>query len=164
MSEIALNEVISAIEGGQSVRQFCRERHVSAPWIYRRLKAAGYVLERRHLWSSTLEMGSDPGVLGYVAGIIDGEGSILRTNTGHWQVKVGMTDEPVMRWLHALGGTLAYQSREREVNRRPVWTWQVSRRRDVVVLLQALMPYLIVKQEKAELALAWGLSDERGTH
>ncbi len=114
---------------------------------YKAGHAAGYA------WSPTLRLPQSPERLGYLAGIIDGEGSILRSGEGRWSVKVTMTDEPIMEWMGSLGGRLSgpYQPRG---NRKPTWTWTVARRRDVVSLLTAVRPLLFVKAARADEAAA----------
>lgn len=42
-------------------------------------------------------MPTDAATLGYLAGLLDGEGTIVSINKGkHWTVVIGMTDEPVI--------------------------------------------------------------------
>lgn len=82
----------------------------------------------------------------YVAGLIDGEGCITRNNKC-WRVQIAMTHEGVIRWLGTFGGTV----RERKVsgNRQPCWRWLVMRQRDVLLLLEVVIPYLRVKKQSA---------------
>lgn len=103
-------------------------------------------------WASTLLLPEEPALVGYIAGIIDGEGSIIRSKKGHWSVKVTMTDFDLIRWLGSLGGKV--NTGNTKPPRQPTLTWHVSRRRDVVLLLNALLPYLRVKKGRAEEALA----------
>lgn len=123
-------------------------------------KSALYRLFRRRFdykpsgssgWSRTLYLPDDPGVLGYIAGIIDGEGCILHRSDGLFQVKVGMTDETVIRWLEEFGGKVVIN--RKLPNRKLSWTWHVSRKKDVAALLTAILPYMIVKKEKAKLTI-----------
>lgn len=112
---------------------------------------------RRPVWGSTVTSpaGTDAA---YMAGIIDGEGSIIKANRSknypNWIIKVSMTDRPLIEWLHSFGGT---------VNPRPSknprwqdqWCWQMSRQIDVQLILTAVLPYLRIKRGKAVEALAF---------
>lgn len=102
-----------------------------------------------YMWQATLAVPDDVAVRAYIAGLVDGDGSIARRRDGYWAVLVGMTDEPVIDWLAAFGGrkSLPYSP---SGNRQTVWQWGVNRRRDVVHLLDAIRPYLIVKARRAD--------------
>lgn len=97
----------------------------------------------------------------YIAGIIDGEGTIGWQNH-HTKytpkkrytyrlpyISISNTNEELMRWLHArLKGSLC-----RALHKNPKWApcWGLHLRGNLQVkkLLIVLLPYLIVKKEKA---------------
>jgi hypothetical protein len=93
--------------------------------------------------------------LAYIAAIVDGEGSILHLSPGRqspfWVVKVGMTDRPVIEWLHKFGGTFNVTPSKR--GHKTIYGWNVSRQLDVQALLTAVLPYLKVKRARAREAL-----------
>jgi hypothetical protein len=93
---------------------------------------------------------SDLAVLGYVAGLIDGEGCITLDNNC-WRVQIAMTDQPVIEWLGNFGGTV----RERKVkgNRKRCWRWLVMRQSEVLDLLSAVLPFMRVKRNQAQAAI-----------
>ena len=82
----------------------------------------------------------------YIAGLIDGEGSIIRTKKGGLNFSVGMTNEEVIRFLtdHVGGSMRAVRLLP---NRKQVWTWKMSKRRACEALLARIRPYLIVKRD-----------------
>ncbi len=89
----------------------------------------------------------------YIAGILDGEGCITRwRGTKGWGVQVGMTDKPVIAWLAEMGGT--FTVRPGGDRRKEQYVWRVLSQRDVIALLQAVLPYLRVKHERAQECLA----------
>src|SRR5436190_2966266 len=91
-----LSAALQRVEAGTPVRQIASEANVNQATLGKLLKRRfGYVPTpyRR----PTLTIPEDVATRAYIAGIIDGEGSIPFLNK-HWCVKVGMTDEPVMRW------------------------------------------------------------------
>lgn len=96
-------------------------------------------------------MPSDVATLAYIAGLFDGEGSIMFLNN-HWCAKVGMTDEPVIRWLATFGGL--FSAEQRQPPRKQPFYWSVHRRLDLIHLLTVLLPYLRVKHDLANRVLA----------
>lgn len=144
-----LDPIIDRLAKGETIRAICADLGIEHSSIYRRLKKKGLVLPKQG-WSSTLHLPNDPFVLGYIAGIIDGEGCISHTTKGYWHVRVAMTDEPVIRWLAQFGGNVQFEDRSHLLNRKNCWTWNVSRHRDVTTLLTAISPILIVKKERAQ--------------
>lgn len=102
--------------------------------------------------------------IGYIAGMIDGEGSILVYQ--RWvTVTVANTDRPLMDWLAARGGRIAVRHKPGNGNhRRQVYSWDVSKKLDVLNLLQQVLPYLIVKRDKAEQAIAFLENLPKGQH
>lgn len=95
----------------------------------------------------------------YLAGIIDGEGSIgahFHKSSGAWmtQLVVTNTNHALMDWLAErwLGNVI--RCRPGTGGTKPTYFWQVTNRRVVPVLEDAL-PYLVLKREHAELALEW---------
>jgi len=102
--------------------------------------------------------------LGYVAGIVDGEGCIsimrrvARRSYGTYHdftvhVTVGTTTfelcERLMQWV----GGKTYYPHEIRGNRKPQAYWVITRRGEVRDFLLALQPYLLIKKEQAKLAL-----------
>lgn len=97
----------------------------------------------------------------YLAGIIDGEGTILvypRPPSSRLSVRVVVvnTDEPLMDWLETLGGNRNWKT-TRPTNYsdhpKPCWSWVVNGMNAVAILKQVL-PYMIIKKAKAEYAIS----------
>jgi hypothetical protein len=105
-------------------------------------------------------------VLAYVAGLFDGEGSIVigvskpkkdRKNPSYWlQVGITNTDKELIDWLHArFGGHISDNShcpsRKRQ---RPCWAWRIigNQARE---FLTEIIPYLRTKKQQAEIAIAF---------
>ncbi|HEX9341199.1 MAG TPA: SANT/Myb-like DNA-binding domain-containing protein [Thermoplasmata archaeon] len=95
---------------------------------------------------------SNPLDIGYVAGIVDGEGSILGPR--NVAVRVNMATKEVIDHLWNLcGGTVTgpYEKRSgRSEICKPQYHWTISSAENVYQLLKVLLPYLIVKRVKAE--------------
>jgi len=115
-------------------------------------------LERLH--SGTLNLPTEPTALAYIAGIVDGEGNIFsRSRPGRrLQVVVDVTntDKSLIDWLTGFGGRFHRNICRNSTNhfgKKEVYRWIVSRRRDVTLLLKAILPYLIIKREDANKTL-----------
>lgn len=101
--------------------------------------------------------------IGYLAGLLDGEGSILiaRQKQGSRlyysvQLKVFNTHRGVMDWVQSRCGGAVYERVQggvnRQQNRRAMFTWHLYGRH-AAPLLRALRPLLIVKARQADVAL-----------
>lgn len=98
--------------------------------------------------------------LAYLAGIIDGEGSFSlkrrRDQSGMWpsQLCVGNTDMRLMDWLKShFGGNFSIETRPNPKH-KPVGRWTASAK-DIAPIVQAVLPYLVIKKSQAELILAY---------
>ena len=99
--------------------------------------------------------------LGYLGGIIDGEGSIIiekqairrreRVHNYRLRVEVSGTDKRLMDWLEENFGGKAYMY-EAKGNRRRSYSWR-NRANDAYKLLKIVKPYLVFKTEQADLGI-----------
>jgi hypothetical protein len=103
-----------------------------------------------------LVLPTDPGEIGYLAGLLDGEGTLtVRRNGagGKWkthEVVIFNNDFRLMDWLAGMGGTIyRRENRATSLGRATQFAWQVRRQADVIVLLETLLPYLKIKRAKA---------------
>ena len=97
----------------------------------------------------------------YVAGLIDGEGSIFICKQKRWKngsfgyqlrVMVGMTDKKTIDFLkNKLGGGI-HCVKGRKVNHSDCYLWGIYAK-NASNLLKTLKPYLITKKEEAEIAI-----------
>jgi hypothetical protein len=94
----------------------------------------------------------------YLAGIIDGEGC-LSIGAGRRQkwgvvnynsiVSVANTDIRLIKWLHQNFGGNFFDGKQQRPNNKKHYIWRLLKRKDIEVLLLAVLPYLIVKREQA---------------
>lgn len=106
-------------------------------------------------------------LLGYLAGIIDGEGTIRiqriksgksfvaskRRNPWYYaQVSIGMTDIRPLVLLREFTGKGEIRN-ERVPSRKLIYRWVLGGRFDIIKFLNTLLPYLIVKRQQAEIVL-----------
>lgn len=103
--------------------------------------------------------------LAYLAGIIDGEGSIYignfswnpKTQTPYYQtnMEVTNTDEGLILYLiHTFGGSYSkYTAKQTPKNsRKPVFRWIASGKR-LTHLCELILPYLVIKHKQAKIML-----------
>lgn len=99
--------------------------------------------------------------LAYMAGIVDGEGCItIHSTRGYFglEIYVVNTYKPLLDWVESLFGGATYLHK---VKTSPRWDWQI-RGKDAQDLLITLLPYLIVKRNQAELAIAFPILPRSG--
>lgn len=88
----------------------------------------------------------------YVAGIIDGEGSIFcRRRNPH--VSVANTDQALMLELARFGGYMHARDPRKGLGTKPSWEWVICGG-TAAALLRICEPHLLVKRDKALAALA----------
>ena len=89
--------------------------------------------------------------MAYIAGMIDTDGHISKANS-HWMVGLTNIHKPTLMTLqNTFGGSL--WGRQRPTNRVPCFDFAVHGTHIVERLLLAILPYLIVKRDKALQAL-----------
>tara|TARA_R110000803_G_scaffold9259_1_gene29363 strand:- start:40 stop:459 length:420 start_codon:yes stop_codon:yes gene_type:complete len=97
---------------------------------------------------------------GYIAGLFDGEGSVdfakrkeKRGNVQSILMRIEMTDEDVLRWVHETLGVGTVRKRNRSPSRKAHWkdAWVYSIRfRDALHVCKILWPHVKVKLHKIE--------------
>lgn len=86
----------------------------------------------------------NPLEIGWVAGIIEGEGNFHAPgNRNPMQIRVGMTDRDIIERLLKVTGVGTITIRETVVvNHKTVYTWVVSPYNDVIHLLASIVPLM----------------------
>ena len=97
----------------------------------------------------------------YVAGIIDGEGSISMFRISSkdkpryaMRVVVGITDPWLPQFLKMRFGGSVWLAKRNNPKHKDCWFWQLSAKKAAPFLL-SIVPYLCLKRPQAELALQW---------
>lgn len=94
----------------------------------------------------------------YFAGFFDGEGFIsFKKNNGYDSVTIGVgnTDKKLLDIMQKRYGGSVYVlgGSSRPEHHAPMWQWQLNRKESIEKFLLKLLPYLIVKRDKAKVAL-----------
>ena len=112
----------------------------------------------KHLQTS--KSSSEATQIAYIAGLFDGEGSVDYAR--RWEKKknrprkylmrrisceIGMTDYPVLHWLHQTLGYGRLNPRKSPEGYKPQWRWRCTFR-DSYKFAQQMLPHAIVKYKK----------------
>jgi LAGLIDADG-like domain len=94
----------------------------------------------------------------YLAGIIDGEGSLVLRNNGTHRfgraLQIGNTSLPLLEWIQSrFGGTVSFEKRPNPKH-KPIYRWFAAAD-DIDAILEAVLPFLLVKTQQAHLLLAY---------
>lgn len=147
--------VVEAYENGEAPASIGKRLGLGSSTVRRILWAVGQSPRRdgKYLLAQTITIPTDPAVLGYIAGLFDGEGHLrwrLRTNSASFNIY--NTNVEVITWLHTtLGGQVRWATRGQH---KSLGTWRIHRNRDIAPLLDAIMPYLIIKRGVAQMVVA----------
>jgi hypothetical protein len=154
LSQEQSDELLSRVKNGEGMYALAREFDRYPSNLYKLLERRyGYVFPGKHsYWRPVLTLPTDAAQLGYLAGLIDGEGSLKRRSDGLWNISVGMTDETVIRWLESFGKCTFFIN-DPAPPRKRFYSWKINRRHDVLAFLKAIEPYMIVKRVVAQEAI-----------
>ncbi|MDQ3964000.1 MAG: hypothetical protein M3277_08845 [Actinomycetota bacterium] len=142
---------------GETISDIARELGVAARTLHSHVNQLnGQPLGR--FKKASVRLPTQRTKLAYLAAIIDGEGCISRGDVQHrqWQVTITNTSPELKRWLRPLGGRFYWMPRQARPDgtlRRPIWVWKVVAARDVLAVLRAVLPFLVIKRAKAELVI-----------
>lgn len=97
----------------------------------------------------------------YLAGIVDGEGSIViykGSAAGSFtsEVVIPNTSLNLMKWLtDNFGGrySVLYPKNSHGYNRKPLYRWRVSGKKNRENLILGILPYMVIKRKQAEVML-----------
>jgi hypothetical protein len=109
-----------------------------------------------------------PTEIAYLAGIIDGEGCFAMhrrrgTHIFGTQLQIGNTDVRMLHWVREhFGGSVKFEKRSQS-HHKPMWRW-ASATSELESITRAVLPFLIVKREQAELFLAYRATVSVASH
>jgi len=160
-------EIAKAYLSGLTLQDLAGQLHVGIKAIRNALIRQS--VKFRHLGTKGLElkMPENPRELGYIAGLLDGEGHItwnIRKRHGKIDkqphIGISNTNPEVLRYLESIGGKVSWRSEKigtfMGVTKKlcAFGTWQIDGTLNIIVFLKAVLPSLIIKREKAEEMLA----------
>lgn len=94
--------------------------------------------------------------LGYIAGLIDAEGSIFISKHMfggkayfYPRISVSNTNLQILHFLEQIGGKARIQPMDSKFGSKQVWVWALQQQHAILSLLENISPYLIVKRGNA---------------
>lgn len=107
----------------------------------------------------------------YFAGLFDGEGCIrivwhnMKRRKTRWQMNLAIsnTHRDVLLWVQGTFGGGVYSEERKVPNQRRRFQWYSNHSSMQYRLLEGMLPYLIIKKEQAEIALAF-LQTTKNSH
>lgn len=106
----------------------------------------------------TLSYDLDPVKIGYTAGILDGEGCVHLGPAGgdyRLQIILASIHRPALEQLQSWWGGNIYETanHKRKEGWQFCWQWHVSSRDGQLQMLEAVLPYLVIKRRASEIAV-----------
>lgn len=158
----AMKRVIDRYMQGESMDHIADMENVTRLTIQKWIKRAGVPprpLYHRANRSIPIRGCKNIGVLGYAAGMIDGEGSLYCQSTiknrRHYVIRVYNTDRRCLDFLQkSFGGWVFWRHRGHQ-HWKNEYSWLVSNLVDVSRLLEQIVPFLVIKRSRANEALEY---------
>lgn len=146
--------LVEMYESGMTQPEIVRATGISRGTVLRRLHEANVDLRTKNLRPQTVRIPDDPAKIGYLAGLLDGEGNLqLRVRDGcsiGGKLAIYSTTPGVIEWLiENVGGHARWDHAREKHGWKPIGIWELYRAVDVALLLTALEPLLIVKRDAA---------------
>lgn len=87
----------------------------------------------------------------YIAGFVDGEGSIIKNGENDYRIAIPQTHEGVLRAIQDFTGMgNICQVAKRKAHWKESWVYCIARQEDTLIFLKRIYPYLIVKKDIAQ--------------
>jgi intein/homing endonuclease len=156
-----LRNALKRVESGEAYNTVAKDLGIKHGSILKKiLVRKGFSPPRRRKISPRLQLPKKKTDIAYIAGLFDGEGCLSVTEViwskravRRWQFSITNTDEKVIRWLNNFGGYVVARDRKVGVWKR-CFDWHVARRQDLVTILEALLPFVRIKSDRVQKALA----------
>jgi transposase len=152
-------EIAKAYLSGLTLQDLARQLHVGTKAIRNALVRQG--IKFRPLGTKGLEikMPEEPRELGYIAGLLDGEGYITWHTRKrqdkiekHPHIGITNTNPDVLKYLESFGGKVSWRPKRGKFS--ACGSWQMDGTLNIIRFLRSVLPSLIIKKEKAEKMLA----------
>lgn len=153
--------VIKLYQEGRTMIAIAKRENVTSHTIDRILKHNKITKHPKNMRAKSIVMPSDAGILGYIAGMFDGEGN-LQFRDKHKKGLVGCkitiysTTPGVVEWFQKTmnGGKVLWdKARVKRHGWKPIGSWCLYRAQDVASFLIATHPFLIIKKDDADKAI-----------
>ena len=158
------NEFVRLYIQGMSIQDIAKKLGVGFGTVQRGLYKKKIILRRNGNRKRTIKMPRSIDKLGYLAGILDGEGNIqirktkIINNKSSIACKLAIynTNKNIMKWLEKnVGGKVRWDNKRAIIEKwKPIGIWELYRASDVSYFLSKIKKYLIIKKDTANTVLA----------
>ena len=84
----------------------------------------------------------------YIAGFFDGEGSITHNNGIGFRITIPQTNEEVLNEIRNFAKVgYVIKLKKRKAHWKDSWLYYIASKKDVLVFLKKMIPYLVLKKE-----------------
>ena len=93
--------------------------------------------------------------LGWLAGFIDGEGTITLRRVNNWRypfMSASSTDLDMLREVQRLAGGVIYERSQRNFKHKRSWCWKISSGRKALDVIRIIQPHLHCPQKQRRAA------------
>lgn len=159
-------EIAEAYFSGATIRDLREKYHLGDKLIRNALRRQGVKFRPLGTKGVTIKLPTNPRELGYIAGLLDGEGWITwhkknERKVGKYPfIGIANTNPEVLKYLESIGGKVSWRP-ERTFQFAGVTkkiascgNWELHGTLNIIAFLKAILPNLIIKREKAEAMLA----------
>jgi hypothetical protein len=151
-------EIAEAYLSGATIRDLKDKHHLGDKLIRNAVRRQGVKFRPLGTRGSTIKMPKESRALGYIAGLLDGEGHITwgshkhRKSGKYPHVGITNTNSPVLKYLETFGGKVTWRPDRGKFS--ACGTWQIDGTLNIIEFLRSVLPSLIIKKKKAEEMLA----------
>jgi len=159
-------EIVKTYLSGNTIRDLREKYHLGDKLIRNALRRQGVKFRPLGTKGLTIKMPMDPRELGYIAGLLDGEGFITwsikkqRKSGKYPHIGIVNTNSDVLKYLESFGGRVSWRPErvsrfagiEKRISR--CGTWQIDGTLNIIVFLRNVLRSLIIKKKEAEEMLA----------
>ena len=142
---------------GYSVKQIAEVVNLGQTTIKKMLKKLGVKTRRGGTRGRTIHIPKDPAILGYIAGLFDGDGGarevtpkLRRGRVWGLEVYIDNTNYDVMKWLVKTlksGRVFKVKRKDKNPKWKDAYRFQLASMVDCYFFLKSIYPYLIIKKE-----------------
>lgn len=147
-------EIVTAYQKGERILEIATRMGIGQASVWRTLKAKNIPRRTHGVRRQTIKVPTDPVVIGYLAGLFDGEGNVqfkMKHSGRSLSCKLGIynTDPNIHEWLvEKIGGKVHWRTdRCIKFGWKPCGVWEIYRAADVRAFLSCIAPYVIIKRD-----------------
>ena len=151
------DKIVRMYYEGYSIKQIAETVNLSQTTIKKMFKKLGVKTRRRGTRGRTIHIPKNPAILGYIAGLFDGDGGareitskLRKGRVWGLEVYIDNTNYDVIKWLaKTLKSGRVFRVKRK--NKNPKWKdayrFQIASVMDCYLFLKSIYPYLIIKKE-----------------